>query len=161
MRNWYLIKTKPRQENVAIKNLENQEYSTYCPSVKIKKKHVVLFPGYLFIHLDKKQENWSPIRSTKGVLNFVRFGLNYGQVPDTVIEFLKANQLISKEKLENLNKFKPGDKVQITDGVFKNCVAIFESFKSDERVILLMNILGQQQAIAIKQESVIGIIKPL
>ena len=54
-------------------------------------------------------------------------------------------------------KFKPGDKVQITDGVFKNCVAIFKSFKSDERVILLMNILGQQQAINIKQESLIGL----
>ena len=157
MRNWYLVKTKPRQENVAIKNLENQEYSTYCPTVKIKKNNVVLFPGYIFIHLDKKKENWSPIRSTKGVLNFVRFGLNYAQVPDTVIEFLKANQLVNKEKLINLNKFKSGEKVQIIDGVFKNCVAIFQSSKADERVILLMNILGQQQAINIKQKSVIGL----
>ena len=157
MRNWYLIKTKPRQENVAIKNLENQNYSTYCPTVKIKNNNVVLFPGYIFIHLDKNQENWSPIHSTKGVLNFVRFGLNYAQVPDNVIEFLIANQLINKEKLINLNKFKSGEKVQITDGVFKNCVAIFKSFKSDERVILLMNLLGQQQTINIKQDSVIGI----
>jgi len=157
MQNWYLIKTKSRQEDVAIKNLENQEYSTYCPTVKIKKKHVVLFPGYLFIHLDKKKENWSPIRSTKGVVNFVRFGLNFAQVPDTVIEFLKANQLINKEKLKNLNKFKPGDKVQIIDGVFKNCDAIFKSSKSEDRVILLMNLLGQQQAINIKQKSVIGL----
>ena len=157
MKNWYLIKTKPRQENVAIKNLENQEYSTYCPTVKIKNNNVVLFPGYIFIHLDKKQENWSPIRSTKGVLNFVRFGINYAQVPDTVIEFLKANQLIYKQKLINLNKFKSGEKVKIIDGVFKNCIAIFESSKPDERVILLMNLLGQQQAINIKQKSVISL----
>ena len=157
MRNWYLIKTKPRQENVAIKNLENQEYYTFCPTVKIKNNNVVLFPGYIFIYLDKKQENWLPIRSTKGVLNFVRFGLNFAQVPDNVIEFIKANKLINKEKLKNLNKFNPGDKVQITDGVFKNCVAIFKSFKSDERVILLMNFLGQQQAINIKQKSLIGL----
>ena len=157
MRNWYLIKTKTRQENIAIQNLKNQEYSTYCATVKIDNKHVVLFPGYIFIHLDNKKENWSPIRSTKGVVNFVRFGLNFAQVPDNVIEFLKANQLINKEKLENLNQFKSGDKVQITDGVLKNCVAIFKSFKSDDRVILLMNLLGQQQSISIKQESVIGI----
>ena len=157
MRNWYLIQTKPRQENVAIKNLENQKYSTYCPTVTINNKHIVLFPGYLFIYLDKKNENWSPIRSTKGVVKFVRFGLNFAQVPDNVIEFLKANQLINKEKLINLNKFKSGDKVQIIDGVFKNCVAIFKSSKSEERVILLMNLLGQQQTINIKQESVIGL----
>ena len=155
MKNWYLIKTKPRQESVAIKNLENQEYSTYCPIVTINNKSIVLFPGYLFIYLDKKKENWSPIRSTKGVVNFVRFGLNFALVPDTVIEFLKANQLINKEKLKNLNKFKSGDKVLIKDGVFKNCVAIFKSSKSEERVILLMNLLGQQQAINIKKESVI------
>ena len=104
MRNWYLIKTKTRQENIAIQNLKNQEYSTYCATVKIDNKHVVLFPSYIFIHLDNKKENWSPIRSTKGVVNFVRFGLNFAQVPDNVIEFLKANQLINKEKLENLNQ---------------------------------------------------------
>ena len=157
MRNWYLIKTKPRQEKTAISNLENQEYTTYCPIVTINNKHIVLFPGYIFIHLDKKKEDWSPIRSTKGIVNFVRFGLNFAQIPDNVIEFIKANQLLNKEKLINYNKFKPGDKVQISDGVFKNCIAIFESFKSDERVILLMNILGQQQAINLKQESVIGL----
>ena len=157
MKNWYLVKTKPRQENVAIKNLENQEYSTFCPIVTINNKQVVLFPGYIFIHLDKKTENWSPIRSTKGVVNFVRFGLYFAQVPDTVIEFIKANQLITLEKFKNLDKFKPGDKVQITDGVFKNCVAIFKSKKSEERLILLLNLLGQQQTINIKQESVIGL----
>ena len=157
MRNWYLIKTKSRQEHVAIKNLENQEYSTYCPTVTIKNKHIVLFPGYLFIYLDKEKENWSPIRSTKGVVNFVRFGLNFAQVPDTIIKFLKANELINKEKFNNLNRLKSGDKIQITDGVFKNCVAIFKSSKPQERVVILMNILGQQQSITIKQESVIGL----
>ena len=157
MKKWYLIKTKPRQEKTAILNLENQKYTTYCPIVIINNKQVVLFPGYIFIHLDKSKENWSPIRSTKGIVNFVRFGLNFAKVPDNVIEFIKENHDTNIEKLINLNKFKPGDKVQISDGVFKNCIAIFKSFKSDERVIILLSILGQQQAINIKQESVISL----
>ena len=157
MKKWYLIKTKPRQENTAIINLENQEYTTYCPIVKINKKNVVLFPGYIFIYLDKHNENWSPIRSTKGVINFVRFGLNFAQVPEHIIEYIRVNQANLEEKLKKLSKFKEGDKVQITDGVFKNCVAIFKSSKPQERVVLLMNILGQQQSITIKQESVIGL----
>ena len=155
MKNWYLIKTKPRQEKTAILNLENQKYTTYCPIVIINNKQVVLFPGYIFIHLDKSKEDWSPIRSTKGIVNFVRFGLNFAQVPDTLIKFLKANEPINKEKFINLNRLKSGDKIQITDGVFKNCVAIFKSSKPQERVVLLMNILGQQQSITIKQESLI------
>jgi transcriptional antiterminator RfaH len=153
MKHWYLVKTKSKQEDIAIINLENQNFHVYCPYALISNKSVALFPGYLFIQLDKDIQNWSPIRSTKGVLYFVRFGLDYAKIPDNIIEFIKANQLNTAEKLKNINKFKPGDKVQITDGVFKNCIAIFKSFKSDERVILLMNLLGQQQKLTIKQES--------
>ena len=58
------------------------------------------------------------------------------------------------EKLKNLNKFKPGDKVQISDGAFKNYMAIFKSYKSDERIILLMNLLGNEQSLSIKNASV-------
>ena len=157
MKKWYLIKTKPRQENTAIINLENQEYTTYCPIAKINKKNVALFPGYVFIYLDKHNENWSPIRSTKGVISFVRFGLNFAQVPDHIIEYIRVNQANSEEKLKKLSKFKKGDKVQITDGVFKNCIAIFNSYKSEERIILLMKVLGQQQAINIKQELLVAL----
>ena len=153
MKHWYLIKTKSKQEDIAIFNLENQNFHVYCPYALIRNKNEVLFPGYIFIQLDKDTQNWSPIRSTKGVLYFVRFGLSYAKIPDNIIEFIKTNQLNTAEKLKNINKFKPGDKVQIADGVFKNCIAIFKSYKSDERVILLMNLLGQQQKLTIKQES--------
>ena len=153
MKHWYLVKTKSKQENIAILNLENQNFHVYCPFVLIRNKNEVLFPGYIFIQLDKDTQNWSPIRSTKGVLHFVRFGLSYAKIPDNIIKFIKTNELNTVEKLKNINKFKPGDKVQISDGVFKNCIAIFKSYKSDERVILLINILGQQQKLTIKQET--------
>ena len=152
MKKWYLIKTKQKQENTAIINLENQGFSTYCPLVKINKKNVVLFPGYIFIYLDEHNDNWLPIRSTKGVIDFVRFGLNFAQVSDDIIEYIRVNQANSEEKLKKLSKFKEGDKVRIIDGVFKNCIAIFKSYKSEERIILLMNILVQEQAINIKRK---------
>ena len=157
MKKWYLIKTKAGQEITAIKNLTYQNYSTYCPKGIINDKTVVLFPGYVFIHIDKNKENWTPIKSTKGVLNFVKFGLNFAQVPEHIIEYIRVNQANSEEKLIKLSKFKEGDKVQITDGVFKNCIAIFKSYKSEERIILLMKVLGQQQAINIKQELLVAL----
>ena len=154
MKNWYLLKTKPRQEIIAKQNLKNQGYGSFCPIVKINNRLVVLFPGYLFVQLNEKTQNWSPINSTKGVSHFVKFGLNFAKVPTSVIEFIKTNQHITAEKLKDLNKFKPGDKVQISDGVFNNFVAIFESYKSDERVILLMNLLGREQSLSVKKELV-------
>jgi len=157
MKNWYLIKTKPRQEKIAKQNLENQGYVTFCPITKINNKLVILFPGYLFTQLNDKTQNWSPINSTKGVSHFVKFGLNFAKVPTSVIEFIKTNQHITTEKLINLNKFKPGDKVQISDGAFKNWMAIFKCYKSDERVILLMDLLGQEQSLSFKKKSVIAL----
>ena len=157
MKKWYLIKTKPRQEINATANLEKQNYHVYCPWAIINKKSVVMFPGYLFIQLDDKTQNWSPIRSTRGVVNFVRFGLNYAKVPDDVLEFIQFNEQSTSEKIQNLNSFRKGDKVQITDGVFKNCIAIFESFKSDERIVLLMKLMGQEQTINVKKQSLIGL----
>ena len=157
MNKWYLIKTKPRQEIKAKKNLENQGYRAFCPMVKINNQLVVLFPGYLFVQLNEKTQNWLPINSTKGVSHFVKFGLNFAKVPNRVIEFIKTNQHITAGKLNNLNKFKPGDKVQISDGAFNNYMAIFKCYKSDERVILLMNLLGREQSLSIKKESVIAL----
>jgi len=157
MKRWYLIKTKPRQEQIAISNLEMQYYKVYCPNATINQKNVVLFPGYLFIHLDSKKQNWGPIRSTKGVKNFVRFGLKYAWIHDSIIDFIKANEIITKEKIENFNEFKIGEKVEITEGIFKNYIAIVKSIEPDERVVLLLNLIGQQQSINLKQNSIIGI----
>ena len=157
MKNWYLIKTKPRQEKIAKQNLENQDYGTFCPITKINNRLVVLFPGYLFAQLNDKTQNWSPINSTKGVSHFVKFGFNFAKVPISVIEFIKTNQHITTEKFKNLKKFKPGDKVKISNGVFENYMAIFKCYKSDERIILLMNLLGSEQSLSIKKESVIAL----
>jgi len=154
MKNWYLIKTKSRQEKIAKQNLKNQDYRAFCPMAKINNRLVVLFPGYLFVQLNEKTQNWSPINSTKGVSHFVKFGLNFAKVPSSVIEFVKTHQHITTEKLKNIKKFQSGDKVQISDGAFKNWMAVFKCYNSDERVILLMNLLGREQSLSVKKELV-------
>jgi transcriptional antiterminator RfaH len=157
MKKWYLIKTKSRQEKIAIANLENQSYKVYCPFALINNRNQFLFPGYLFIHLDNESQDWSPIRSTKGVLSFVRFGLNFAKIPDKVIDLITHNEKNTANKIANIKSFKKGDKVQITDGVFKSCLAIFQSVKSDERVLILLNLLGQEQTIKINKKSIVGL----
>jgi transcriptional antiterminator RfaH len=157
MKKWYLIKTKPRQEKIAIYNLEAQGYIVYCPKGEINKKIVILFSGYLFIQLDKNIQNWSPIRSTKGVSNFVKFGIDFATIPNSIIDFIHKNEQFTLQKIKDLNQFQPGQDIQITEGVFKNCTAIFKSFKSDDRVILLLKLMGQQQVIDVKKKSLIGL----
>jgi transcription antitermination factor NusG len=49
---------------------------------------------------------------------------------------------------------KPGERVQITEGAFSQIEAIFVTNDGDERVVLLLNILQQDQKLSFPLEAV-------
>jgi transcriptional antiterminator RfaH len=154
MKNWYLIQTKPKQEEVASSNLANQNFEIYYPKTQINNKVIALFPRYLFIQLDDKNQNWSPIRSTKGVANFVRFGIKFAKVPDDIIMAIKLQEDDTVEKLIDLSKFHQGDSVQIQEGALKGQQAIFSHYDGQMRAIVLLKILHQDQRLALKESEI-------
>mgnify|MGYP000091062149 CR=1 FL=1 len=97
---WYLVYSKPQQETVALRNLEQQDYHAYLPCLTEKKrvrgvyKSVTgpMFPRYLFIELDSQFDNWSPIRSTRGVSGLVRFGQQAARVPTDLFKVCNIMQ---------------------------------------------------------------------
>ena len=151
MKNWYLIQTKPRQEDVTRENLTNQSFETYLPKVDIGGKSIPLFPRYIFLQLDDKNQNWTPIRSTKGVSNFVRFGIEFAKIPDKVIQIIKEQESDTVEKYINLSKFHKGDNVEVLDGPLKGQTGLFDRYSSDKRVIVLFKILQQYQNITLDE----------
>ena len=157
MRNWYLIKTKPQQEAIATQNLTNQDFNVFFPKAVINNKTTPLFPSYLFIELDDKIQNWTPIRSTKGVSNFVRFGLSFAKVPNQIINLIKTQQQQTIEKMINICSHHKGDYLEIQTGVFKGQQAIFQNYNSSDRVTVLLKLIGQQQAITLDQREVIAV----
>ena len=77
---WVLIYTKVKQEKRAKENLENQGFKTFLPMIasandlaKYENLEIV-FPRYLFTQINVKLDNWSSIKSTKGVDHIVLFG---------------------------------------------------------------------------------------
>ena len=157
MKNWYLIKTKPQQEVIATQNLTNQDFDVFFPKAVINNKTTPLFPNYLFIELDDKTQNWTPIRSTKGVSNFVRFGLSFAKVPNQIINLIKTQQQQTIEKMINICSHHKGDYLEIQTGVFKGQQAIFQNYNSSDRVTVLLKLIGQQQAITLDQREVIAV----
>jgi transcriptional antiterminator RfaH len=157
MKNWYLIKTKPQQEVIATQNLTNQNFNVFFPKAVINNKTTPLFPSYLFIQLDDKIQNWTPIRSTKGVSNFVRFGLSFAKVPNQIINLIKTQQQQTIEKMINICSHHKGDYLEIQTGVFKGQQAIFQNYNSSDRVTVLLKLIGQQQAITLDQREVIAV----
>ena len=149
---WYLVYTKPRQEEVALTNLTRQGYGVYLPRLRQWRKRrgkrllIVepLFPRYLFIHLDSHSDNWIPIRSTLGVMALVRFGTEHARVPDDLIAHLKSH-----EGAEGLHewaepKLAVGDRVRVAEGPLAGYEGVLLAKSGRERVILLLDMLGNQ-----------------
>ena len=155
---WYLVHTKARQEETALTNLERQKYRCYMPMLYVEKvrrgKPVVvaepMFPSYVFVQLDTsgQGQSWSPIRSTLGVRELVKFG---GHPPKVDAELITA--LHEREQLQQSNPqalFAAGDKVVITDGPFAGIEAIYQTADAERRSMILLSMLNKPVAMRIE-----------
>jgi transcriptional antiterminator RfaH len=146
---WYLVHTKPRQEDVALANLQRQGYQCYLPQMRIervrrRKAEIAtepMFPRYLFIRLDSSDQgkSWSPIRSTLGVSQLVHFGARAAKVNDALVELLRQREQVMP--LDAM--FQSGDSVVITDGPFAGIEAIYQTADADRRAFILLEILSK------------------
>jgi transcriptional antiterminator RfaH len=149
--NWYLIHSKPRQEKIALFNLEQQGYECFLPlilSEKMSQGSIALyeepiFPRYLFIRLGKGEtaKSWSPIRSTKGVSRLVFFGNEPAQISDGLVQGLRARQEIMLTHPQRL--FNPGDRVVVTEGAFAGIEAVYQMTDGERRVMVLIELLSK------------------
>lgn len=155
---WYLVHTKARQEDTAITNLQRQNFRCYMPMLYVEKvrrgKQVVLaepmFPSYVFVQLDTsgQGQSWSPIRSTLGVRELVKFG---GHPPKVDAELINA--LHEREQLQQSNPqapFAAGDKVVITDGPFAGIEAIYQTTDAERRSMILLSMLNKPVSMRIE-----------
>jgi len=149
---WFLIYTKPREEERAKENLENQGFETFLPMIaseKIKQPQSFslkpMFPRYLFTKFNIEKNNWVHIKSTRGVSDVITFGDKLTGVPDSVVDFLKTkvdDHNVIKLKVTR-PEFQKGDKLVITKGVFQGKEANFLSATGKERVRILLKLMNQ------------------
>lgn len=146
---WYLIQTKPRQESRAEQHLRRQHFDCYRPQKQCcsanGKAEEPLFPGYLFIRLDRHLDNWYPIRSTRGVARVVSFGGEPTPVRDELIEQLRQRLAAPAEKPQ----FQPGERVQLRAGGLTELEAIFVSSDGEERSVILLKLLQREQKVRV------------
>lgn len=168
MHNWYLLYTKPREESRALKNLRNQGFEVFLPffkSLRLSRGQQVehtepLFPRYLFISLSDTLSNWSVIRSTRGISDFVRFSTLPAEVPENLVTDLK-NQVNAEDIIDTTVTrnavFSPGDPVEICAGSFVGWNAIVKEQDANHRVSLLIRMLGREQMIRLPINSVLSL----
>ncbi|MFW2437775.1 MAG: transcription/translation regulatory transformer protein RfaH [Arenicellales bacterium] len=160
MKSWYLIYTKPQKELVARENLERQGYEIYLPMARLRRRRMgkgatriePLFPRYLFIHLDTKTDNWSPIRSTLGVSNLVKFGMYPSAVPEALIKLLCDR--CDDEGIQNIvpDEYKEGEAIRVMEGPMTGLEGVFLAKTSNDRVMVLLDIVGKHTRVNLETE---------
>jgi transcriptional antiterminator RfaH len=161
MKHWYLIHTKPRKEMVAEQNLQRQGYEVYLPLIQQphrRRGHWVeiiepMFPRYLFVRLRIGYDSIRPIRYTTGVHNLVRFTEEPSVVSEQIVESLKRTaDFDTGLHYYKGPLFKPGDAVIVERGPLAGLQAIFLAETGQERVIILLNMLGRENHVTIERD---------
>ena len=151
---WYLVKTKPRMEEVAEINLINQSIKYCLPRFTYgKREGKVIFPGYIFIK-PKMGNTFQSIRSTKGVSDFVRFEMAFANASDETIDELKEIVDVMNDRMDQTSLYQKGEEVFIKSGPFKDFNGIFEKYDAEKSAIVLINFLRHQQRVKIKAEMI-------
>jgi transcriptional antiterminator RfaH len=142
---WYLVKTKPRNENKVFTRLVEAGYESLFPQVRKKSRRKEspdirpLFPSYLFVRFALEQLR--TVRYTRGVARVISFGPEPQEVGDDIISAVRER--MDEEGIVTLVKrpanWKPGDKIRIGEGPFAGLEAIFvEELPDRDRVVLLL-----------------------
>jgi transcriptional antiterminator RfaH len=152
VKTWYVVHTQPNAERKAVSHLQRQGFSTYLPVYRKQRRHarrteVVIapvFPRYLFVAIDRAVQGWRCIQSTVGVSRLVCNGDEPAPIGHCIIEELRARE--DERGLVQIaqRKFIQGEKVKVADGAFASCVGLFERVTDNERVAILLDLLGRK-----------------
>lgn len=158
---WYVVQTHAHAEERAACHLQRQGFATYLPRYRKRRRHArrteivaaPLFPRYLFVCVDVSSQRWRAIQSTIGVARLVCQGADPAAVPDGVIAQLRGREAEGFVALPQ-RRFSPGEAVRVLEGAFASCLGLFEGMKDEERVAILLDLLGRKVRVVLDQELV-------
>ncbi|HEY3111780.1 MAG TPA: transcription termination/antitermination NusG family protein [Chloroflexota bacterium] len=144
MKQWYVLRAKPRRESFAEGLLARAGIEVFVPRVRVRQRARLvsqepLFPGYFFARLDATLGQVHMASYTPGVLHVVGFGGQATPVPDALVEAIG-------ERLARGGgagaEFSCGDRVVITRGPMKDVEAVFDRrLSAAGRVQVLIQVL--------------------
>lgn len=158
---WYAVHSKPREELRALENLSRQGFDCFLPTLTLEKfvrgqlKIVTepMFSRYLFVQSESENQNFSLIRSTKGVSKLLSFGALPCEIPNKVIETLK--DLVSSKTNQVQTLFKFGDPVFIKEGPLKGLNAIFKVANGDFRAYVFIDLMNKTHKVEVQRTDLI------
>ena len=160
---WYVVQTRPNSEAKAVSHLNRQGFATYLPRYMKRRRHArrvenvgaPLFPRYLFVSIEVTAQRWRSIYSTAGVSRLVCAGDFPTPVPDAIVTTLRQREdAAGFIELARQPQFRAGDKIRMLDGVFRDCLGLYDGMPDRDRVAILLDLLGRKVRVLADVESV-------
>ncbi len=160
--NWYALWVKSRSEFVTSQELNRKGIESYVPAAtrvrqwadRKKKVDFPLFPGYVFVHILPKADEFLNVVKTRGSVCLVC--LEPGRptsVSSQEIESLKV-LLQSGSQLDVFPAFKEGTTVRVKRGPLFGAVGILAKRKDQDMFLVNIEILGRSVGLKIHAEDV-------
>jgi transcriptional antiterminator RfaH len=162
MKRWYLLYCKRGDQNRAKGHLENQGVECYYPEVEVEKiirgkrqqVREPLFPSYIFVCFDYEEgPSFTTVRSTRGVVDFIRQGRYPQEVRGELVQQLKQHEE-SGETLVTGFLPEKGQSVQIKKGQFSGVEALYHEADGEKRSILLIKLINQTVPVSVDNKNI-------
>ena len=156
---WACAQVEPQQERAAQHFLGFNGFESYCPRLRvIRRSHgrrietrPCLFPSYVFVAI---VAGWWSARWCPHVVRLLLAGETPAQVPDQVIDEIKAGETNGLIDLVKPQSFRRGDRILILRGPFSGHLAIFADMKPHQRVEILLQLLGGEQRVTLAKKDI-------
>ena len=164
MISWYAVYTKTQLEVWARNNLEERGFEVYLPRHLKQRRHArrtdfvprPLFPRYLFVRADVDVGHRPRVNTAPGVAHMVSFGDRPAIVADSIIAEIRGRE--DEDGYIRLGRgqtFSHGDRVKISDGALCDHVGLFQCPTDNQRVIILLDLLGRQTRVKVSLDSLV------
>ncbi len=158
MERWYTVFTKPRAERQVARRLAGRGIEAYVPLLEVggrkgKARDIPFFPRYMFARFDWEKEGAAPVRWTPGLTSIVTFDDRPAWVSDEWVAALRTG--LDALDGDAFLSLKPGERVRVREGPFRDVEAIFERRMNGEaRVAILLEIVGRQTRVIVDEGTV-------
>jgi transcription antitermination factor NusG len=156
---WYAAHVRSRHEKQVARQLEERHVNCFLPVYRSvrrwkdrrKELELVLFPGYVFVHLDLKDR--LRVLQVPSVVRFVSFNGHPAPLPDAEIEVL-LNGLAKGVRAEPHPYLKVGHRVRVKYGPLAGTQGILTRRKDKFRLVLSIDLIMRSVAVEVDEADV-------
>jgi transcriptional antiterminator NusG len=160
---WFAVHVRSNQESKTAEFLADREIPCFLPTYRVRSRRSdrritltrPLFSGYLFVHIDLRDDARVQVLKAPGTVKLVRFGDQTTPVPDETIQSLQILVRHGEDQVRPHPLAKAGSTVLVTNGPFSGARGILaQTDDRKPRLVVEIEFLGRAVSVPIEPEQV-------